>query len=53
MFLSMKKGIARGIFSNEAGLGTASIAHASADTDNPVRQGLFGIFEVFVDTIII
>ncbi len=53
VFLSMKKGIARGIFSNEAGLGTASIAHASADTDDPVRQGLFGIFEVFVDTIII
>ncbi len=53
MFLSMKKGIARGIFSNEAGLGTASIAHASADTDDPLKQGLFGIFEVFIDTIII
>lgn len=52
-FLSMKKGVSRGIFSNEAGLGTGSIAHACADTDNPVQQGLFGIFEVFADTIII
>ncbi len=53
MFLSMKKGFSRGIFSNEAGLGTGSIAHACADTDNAAHQGLFGIFEVFVDTIII
>lgn len=53
MFLSMKKGISRGIFSNEAGLGSGSIAHACADTDEPVKQGLFGIFEVFVDTIVI
>ncbi len=53
MFLSMKKGVSRGIFSNEAGLGSASIAHAGAHTDSPVRQGLFGIFEVFVDTIVI
>lgn len=52
-FLSMKKGVSRGIFSNEAGLGTGSIAHACADTDSPVKQGLFGIFEVFADTIII
>lgn len=52
-FLSMKKGVARGIFSNEAGLGTGSIAHACADTRKPVKQGLFGIFEVFTDTIII
>lgn len=49
----MKKGVSRGIFSNEAGLGTGSIAHACADTDKPVQQGLFGIFEVFADTIII
>lgn len=42
-FLSMKKGVSRGIFSNEAGLGTGSIAHACADTDEPVKQGLFGI----------
>ena len=53
MFLSMKKGVSRGIFSNEAGLGTDSIAHACADTDNAVHQGMFGIFEVFMDTIII
>lgn len=53
MFLSMKKGVSRGIFSNEAGLGTASIAHASAETESPVRQGFFGIFEVFMDTIVI
>lgn len=53
MFLSMKKGVARGIFSNEAGLGTGSIAHAAADTNDPVKQGFFGIFEVFTDTIVI
>ena len=53
MFLSMKKGVSRGIFSNEAGLGTGSIAHACADTQKPVKQGLFGIFEVFADTIVI
>lgn len=53
MFLSMKKGVSRGIFSNEAGLGTGSIAHAAADTSDPVRQGFFGIFEVFMDTIVI
>lgn len=52
-FTSMQKGVARGIFSNEAGLGTGSIAHACADTQEPVRQGLFGIFEVFADTIVI
>lgn len=52
-FLSMQKGVARGIFSNEAGLGTGSIAHACADTQKPVKQGLFGIFEVFTDTIVI
>lgn len=52
-FLSMKKGVSRGIFSNEAGLGTGSIAHACADTKKPVKQGLFGIFEVFADTIVI
>ena len=52
-FMSMKKGVARGIFSNEAGLGTGSIAHACADTKEPVKQGLLGIFEVFTDTILI
>ncbi|MDO5416876.1 MAG: sodium:alanine symporter family protein [Lachnospiraceae bacterium] len=53
LFLSMKKGVARGIFSNEAGLGTGSIAHACADTRKPVKQGFFGIFEVFTDTFLI
>ena len=52
-FLSMRNGIGRGIFSNEAGLGTGSIAHATSNTKDPVRQGLYGIFEVFMDTIII
>ncbi len=52
-FISMKKGVSRGIFSNEAGLGTGSIAHACADTQKPVKQGFFGIFEVFSDTIIV
>ena len=53
LFLSMKNGVSRGIFSNEAGLGTGSIAHACADTCKPVKQGMFGIFEVFADTIVI
>ena len=53
MFTAVQKGVARGIFSNEAGLGTASIAHAGAEVNDPVQQGLFGVFEVFVDTIII
>ena len=52
-FVSMQKGVSRGIFSNEAGLGTGSIAHACADTKDPVQQGMFGIFEVFMDTIVI
>ena len=53
MIMSVKKGVSRGIFSNEAGLGTGSIAHACADTRKPVKQGMFGIFEVFTDTIVI
>lgn len=53
MFLSLKNGVSRGIFSNEAGLGTGSIAHAAADTKEPIKQGYFGIFEVFTDTILI
>lgn len=53
MFTSLKKGVSRGIFSNEAGLGTGSIAHACADTKKPVKQGMFGFFEVFTDTIVI
>lgn len=43
----MRFGIARGIFSNEAGLGTAPIAHAASNTNNPIKQGMWGIFEVF------
>ena len=46
-------GLRRSAFSNEAGLGSAAIAHAAADTDGPVHQGLFGIFEVFMDTLVI
>ena len=53
MFLAMKNGFSRGIFSNEAGLGTGSMAHAAAEMDDPVEQGYFGVFEVFVDTVII
>ena len=52
-FMTMRRGVSRGIFSNEAGIGTGSIAHACADTDEPVKQGMFGIFEVFADTIVI
>ena len=53
MMQAIRYGVARGIFTNEAGLGSAPIAHAAATTDHPVRQGLWGVFEVFMDTIII
>ena len=53
MMTALQKGVARGVFSNEAGLGSAPIAHAAADVDDPVKQGLFGMFEVFADTIVI
>jgi len=53
VMLALRFGIARGLFSNEAGLGSAPMVHAAAQTDHPVRQGLYGIFEVFVDTILI
>ncbi|MBP6876016.1 MAG: sodium:alanine symporter family protein [Candidatus Eisenbacteria bacterium] len=53
IMLAMRQGITRGVFSNEAGLGSAPMAHATAMTDHPVRQGLWGIFEVFVVTIIV
>jgi len=46
-------GLRRSAFSNEAGLGSAAIAHAAADTKGPVQQGLYGIFEVFMDTIVV
>ena len=50
---AIKKGVGRGVFSNEAGLGSAPIAHSAADVDDPVKQGMFGMFEVFADTIVI
>ena len=53
IMLAMRYGIARGLFSNEAGLGSAPMVHSAARTDHPVRQGLYGIFEVFVDTILV
>ena len=49
----IQKGVARGVFSNEAGMGSAPIAHAASSESDPVRQGLYGIFEVFMDTIVI
>lgn len=50
---ALRCGMERGMFSHEAGMGSAPIAHAGAQTDDPDRQGLFGIFEVFADTIVI
>ncbi len=52
-FTSCRIGASRGIFTNEAGMGTASIAHAAADVKHPVEQGMMGIMEVFLDTIVI
>ena len=49
---AMRFGVARGVFSNEAGLGSSSMAHAAADSKEPVRQAMWGIFEVFADTIV-
>lgn len=51
--LTLTWGVKRGVFSNEAGLGSAPIAHAASSEENPVKQGLYGIFEVFMDTIVI
>jgi AGCS family alanine or glycine:cation symporter len=53
IMMAMRYGVARGLFSNEAGLGSAPMVHAAAQTDHPVRQGMYGIFEVFIDTILI
>ena len=53
MMMALRYGVARGLFSNEAGLGSAPMVHAAAQTDHPVRQGMYGIFEVFVDTILV
>lgn len=51
--LAMQKGVSRGVFSNEAGLGSAPIAHAAAKTNDPVKQGVIGMLGTFIDTIII
>jgi AGCS family alanine or glycine:cation symporter len=51
--MALRYGIARGLFSNEAGLGSAPMVHAAATTDHPIRQATYGIFEVFVDTLLI
>ncbi len=53
LMTSIKKGVGRGCFSNEAGLGSAPIAHAATSETDPVKQGLYGIFEVFMDTVVI
>lgn len=53
VWMVLRTGCARGVFTNEAGMGTASIAHAAANVDHPVKQGLMGIMEVFLDTIVI
>lgn len=50
---AMQNGFARGVFSNEAGLGSAPIAHAASSSDEPCEQAIWGVFEVFIDTIII
>lgn len=52
-FIALRVGTSRGVFTNEAGLGTAGIAHAAAEVQHPVEQGLMGIMEVFLDTIVI
>ena len=53
IMVAMRQGVARGVFSNEAGLGSAPIAHAASSTDEPCEQAMWGVFEVFIDTIII
>ena len=50
---AVQRGIARGVFSNEAGMGSAPMVHATANVEHPVQQGFYGIFEVFMDTIVI
>jgi AGCS family alanine or glycine:cation symporter len=51
--LAIQQGVSRGVFSNEAGLGSAPIAHAAAKTNDPVRQGMIGMLGTFIDTIVI
>lgn len=50
---ALRHGVARGVFTNEAGLGTSAMAHGAARTDCPARQGMWGIFEVFVSTVLV
>ena len=52
-FVTLRIGVSRGVFTNEAGMGTASIAHAGAHVKHPAQQGLMGIMEVFLDTVVI
>ena len=53
IMMAMRQGFARGVFSNEAGLGSAPIAHAASSTEEPCEQAIWGVFEVFIDTIVI
>ena len=53
LMVAMRQGVARGVFSNEAGLGSAPIAHAASSTEEPGEQAMWGVFEVFMDTIVI
>lgn len=53
VFAAIRYGFARGLFSNEAGLGSAPLAYAYAESDHPARQGFYGVFEVFMDTLVI
>lgn len=53
IMVAMRQGVARGVFSNEAGLGSAPIAHAASSTEEPAEQAMWGVFEVFIDTIVI
>ncbi|RLE51637.1 MAG: sodium:alanine symporter family protein [Candidatus Methanomethylicota archaeon] len=53
VFAAVRYGFARGLFSNEAGLGSAPLAYAFAESDHPARQGFYGIFEVFMDTLVV
>ena len=51
--LAIRQGVSRGVFSNEAGLGSAPIAHAASSTEEPAEQAMWGVFEVFLDTVVI
>ncbi len=53
VFVALRVGACRGVFTNEAGMGTAGIAHAAAEVSHPAQQGMMGIMEVFIDTIVI